>query len=277
MYLGCHVSIAGGLVNAPLNAAALGCEVFQMFSRSPHGGWVAPLNDEIAAQFKKNAELCAQREWYIHTPYFINFPSAKNSTRYGSSAVVREELERGTILGAKYVMTHQGSYKDLGPEEGFEKMIEGLMRVFDGYHGTTELLLEISAGAGQIVGDTFEEMAAILDHKKLKKFPIGICYDTQHGFASGYDIRTPEAVDATMKKFDSIIGLERLKMFHCNDSMVPFDSHKDRHEHIGHGAIGKAGFEALLRYPKLKDKNFILETEHDKVREDLAILKAIRG
>lgn len=277
MYFGAHVSIAGGLVNAPLNAAKLGCEVFQIFSRSPHGGWVAPLNDEIAAMFRKNMELCAQRECYIHTPYFINFPSGNNRVRYGSISVVREELERGTQLGAKYVMTHSGSYKDLGAEAGFEQIVDSLVKVFDGYEGTTRLLLEISAGAGMVVGSSFENMAAILDHKKLKKFPIGICFDTQHAFASGYDLRTPEAVKATFKKFDDTIGLERLGMFHCNDSMVPFDSHKDRHQHIGEGEIGKKGFEAILSHPKLKDKNFILETEHDKVEQDLAILKKIRG
>lgn len=276
MLFGAHVSIAKGLFNAPLNAATIGCEVFQIFSRSPHGGWVAPLDEDIAKLFRKNAELCAQREWYIHTPYFINFPSGNNRVHHGSIAVVREELDRGTMLGAKYVMTHQGSYKDLGEEEGFEKMIGGLAKVFDGYTGTTELLLEMSAGAGKIVGDTFEEMAAILNHPKLKKFPIGICYDTQHTFASGYDIRTPGAVEATLKKFDNLIGLDRLKMFHCNDSKPEFGSHKDRHEHIGEGTIGRAGFEALLAHPALQNKNFILETEHDKVVQDLNVLREIR-
>lgn len=277
MLFGAHVSIAKGLFNAPLNAAALGCEVFQIFTRSPHGGWVAPLDKDIADLFKKNAELCAQREWYIHTPYFINFASANNRVRFGSIAVVREELDRGTMLGAKYVMTHQGSYKDLGEEEGFKQVIDGLTKVFAGYKGTTQLLLEISAGSGQVIGSTFEKMGKIVNHPKLKKFNIGVCYDTQHGFASGYDIRTPDTVRTTMKEFDKHIGLEKLKMFHCNDSKIALGGHVDRHEHIGDGLIGKKGFEALLAYPKLKDKNFILETEHDKVIEDLSILKDIRG
>lgn len=276
MLFGAHVSIAKGLFNAPLNAAAIGCEVFQMFTRSPHGGWVAPLDNEIAALFRQNAELCAQREWYIHTPYFINFPSANNRVRYGSISVVREELDRGTMLGAKYVMTHMGSYKDLGKEDGYQKLIDGLEKVFDGYKGTTELLLEISAGAGHIVGDTFDEIGEAIHHPKLKKFNIGVCYDTQHGFASGYDIRTPKTVDETMKKFDELIGLDKLKMFHCNDSKIELGGKKDRHEHIGDGLIGKKGFRALLTYPALKDKNFILETEHDKVVQDLKELHKIR-
>ncbi len=276
MYFGAHVSIAGGLVNAPLNAAKIGCEVFQMFSRSPHGGWVAPLNDEIAAMFKKNMELSGQRECYIHTPYFVNFPSANSRISHGTVAVVREELERGTKLGAKYVMTHMGSYKDLGEEKGFEQLVKGLVKVLTGYEGTTQLLIEISAGAGKVVGHTFEEIAQIIHHPDLKKFPLGVCFDTQHAFGSGYDLRTKEAVDATFKRFDKLIGLDKLKMFHCNDSKIELGGNKDRHEHIGEGLIGEQGFEAMVNYPALKDKNFILETEHDKVENDLALLFKFR-
>ncbi len=127
-----------------------------------------------------------------------------------------------------------------------------------------------------MIGHTFEDIAEIVHHAKLKKYNIGVCFDTQHAFGSGYDIRTPAAVKKTLDLFDKTIGLEKLKMFHCNDSKVEFNSHRDRHEHIGEGKIGKAGFEALLADKRLQNKNFILETEHDKVREDLAILKLIR-
>lgn len=276
MYFGAHVSIAGGLVNAPLNAAKIGCEVFQMFSRSPHGGWVAPLDDEIAAMFKKNMELAGQRECYIHTPYFVNFASANSRISHGTAAVVREELERGTKLGAKYVMTHMGSYKDLGEEKGFDQLVKGLVKVLTGYTGSTQLLIEISAGAGKVAGHTFEEIAQIIHHPDLKKFPLGVCFDTQHAFGSGYDLRTKEVVDATFKRFDKLIGLDKLKMFHCNDSKIELGGNKDRHEHIGEGLIGEQGFDAMVNYPPLKDKNFILETEHDKVENDLALLFKFR-
>ncbi len=277
MYFGAHVSIAGGLVNAPLNAAKLGCEVFQFFSRSPQGGFVAPLNQEIAGMFKKNAELCAQREWYIHTPYFISLASGKNSLWHGSVAVLREELERGSLLGARYVITHMGSYKDLGREAGFEKLIDGLKKVFDGYTGSSELLIEISAGSGDVIGSSFEEIEKIIHHKKLKGLKLGVCYDTQHGFASGYDIRNPVSVADTFKQFDSLVGLEKLKLFHCNDSKIELGGHKDRHEHFGDGLIGKAGFTALLSHKSFANTNFIAETEHDKVEADLDLLKKIRS
>ena len=281
MYFGAHVSIAGGVFNAPLNAAALGCEVFQMFTRSPQGGSVPELTPNIAALFRRNMELTGQRECYIHTPYFINFASANNHIYCGSISVVRQELERSSLLGARYVMAHLGSYKDLGQKEGFVKVVAGLAETLKGYRGEAELLIEISAGAGAVIGDTFEEIAEIIHHPKLsapggKKHPVGVCFDTAHAFTSGYDLRTPEAVAATFKKFDQTIGLKRLKMFHCNDSEARFNEHKDRHAHIGHGYIGEVGFRALLTHPAIQNLNFICETEHDKIKDDLTLLKKIR-
>lgn len=276
MLFGAHVSIAGGLPNAPQNAAKIGCEVFQMFSRSPQGGYVAPLDEKIAAQFKTNCREANQAEWYIHTPYFINFASANNRIKHGSISVVRQELERGSMLGARYVMTHLGSYAALGHEQGFPQLIEGLAQVMKGYKGGTELLLEISAGAGSVIGDTFEEMAETIHHKTLVKYPIGICYDTQHAFASGYDVRSLAAVKATLQQFNKTIGLDRLKLFHCNDSKIEFGGRKDRHEHIGQGHIGIEGFKNLFSDKRLKKINFVLETEHDQIVEDLKIVKRLR-
>lgn len=277
MYFGAHVSIAGGLPNAPLNAAEIGCEVFQMFTRSPQGGWVAPLNEKIAAEFKANCKKAKQKEWVIHAPYFINFASANPRIKHASITVIREELERGSMLGAAYLMAHLGSYKDLGEEKGFIQLVDGLVEMLKGYKGATQFLIEISAGAGAIIGDSFAEIGAILHHPKLKKYNVGVCYDTQHGFASGYDVRTPATVAETLEKFDKEIGLENLKMFHCNDSKTEFNSHKDRHDHIGDGQIGLNGFKALVGNKKLAKINFYLETEHDKVVKDLNILKKIRG
>lgn len=277
MLFGAHVSIAGGIVNAPENAANIGCEVFQMFTRSPQGGFVSPLTEGIISEFKGSCAYFGQKEWYVHTPYFINFASAIDRIRFGSIKVVREELERASSLGAKYLMTHLGSYKDLGHDLGLAQVAQGLEQMLKGYKGETQFLIEISAGAGEIIGDSFEEIAEIINHIRLKKYDIGVCYDTQHGFASGYDIRTPEAVAKTWERFDKIIGLKKLKLSHCNDSLTELGSRRDRHAHIGDGLIGRAGFEALLKNKAMGKINFILETEHDKVEEDLKILKNIRG
>lgn len=277
MLFGAHVSIAGGLINAPKNAADIGCEVFQIFTRSPQGGYIAPLDKNIAAEFKSLCKKYNQKEWVVHTPYFINFASANPRIFNASITVVHQELERASMLGAKYLMTHLGSYKDLGHDAGLKQLVEGLNKMLSGYKGETQFLIEISAGAGEIVGDTFEEIAEIIFDKKLSKYNIGVCYDTQHGFASGYDIRNKTSVDTTLKQFDKIIGLEKLKMSHCNDSMTELASRRDRHEHIGKGKIGVEGFKALLNDKRLSKVNFILETEHEGVENDLKLLKKIRG
>lgn len=276
MLFGAHVSIAGGLWNAPTNAAAIGCEVFQIFSRPPQGGVAAPITPEVVKQFRAACEEFKQAEWYIHTPYFINFASANPRIRHGSITVVREELERGSAIGAKYVMAHLGSFKDLGQGDGMKMVKEGLAKMLDGYGGKTQFLIEIAAGSGEIIGDTFEEIAEIIGANELAQHDVGVCFDTQHALASGYDLRTRAALDDTLKQFDDTIGLERLKMSHCNDSKVELGGKRDRHEHIGEGFIGKEGFETIVTHPKLKNMNLILETPHDKVVQDLEILKSLR-
>ena len=276
MLFGAHVSIAGGVFNAPINAAKLGCEVFQMFTRSPRGGQAPELTTEIVKKFKDNCVTSKQKEWYVHTPYFINFASTNSRIKHGSIAVVRDELKRASMLGAKYLMTHLGSYKDLGEKKGFKQLVEGLAETLKDYKGTTGFLIEISAGSGKIIGDSFEEIGEIIYHPKLKQYDIGVCYDTQHGFACGYDIRNKKAVNKTLEEFDNLIGLEKLKLSHCNDSKVELNSNKDRHEHIGKGKIGTPGFTALLNDDRLTNINFVLETKHDEVEKDLQLIKKIR-
>lgn len=279
--IGCHVSIAGGLSNAPKNAADFGCETFQIFSRSPHGGPVAEITKEVVAQFKAEMDKYGFTDFVIHAPYIINFGSTNPRTFHGSISIIRNELERGTLIGAKYVMFHPGSLKDHMEDKknGLKQVKQGLTEVLKGYKGTTQLLIEISAGAGEIVGDTFEEIAELVNHLKKNKGFGGVCFDTQHAYGSGYDLRTKAAVTNTFDKFDKIIGLEFLKMSHVNDSKVELGSHKDRHEHIGEGAIGKKGFEAFLEFLKSKklDIPLILETEHDKVETDIKIIKTLRN
>ena len=275
MHFGAHVSIAGGVQNAPVNAGKIGCEVFQMFTRSPQGGPAPALTDEIRTAFAENCRVGGFEQWVVHTPYYINLCSSDGKIRGNSVRVIREELERASVLGAAYIMFHPGSAKDVGEDEGIRLAVESLKKVMDGYAGSSRLLIEISAGAGMIVGDTFEENAALLDG--LGHPDVGICFDTAHAFASGYDLRDKKSLDATLKKFDSIIGLEKLKMMHANDSKIELGGHKDRHEHIGQGFIGLDGFKAIVAHPKLKDVNLYLETEPEGVEGDLRLLKVMRN
>ncbi|OGH68106.1 MAG: hypothetical protein A3C15_03070 [Candidatus Magasanikbacteria bacterium RIFCSPHIGHO2_02_FULL_50_9b] len=273
MLIGAHVSAAGGVQNAPANAHEFGCECFQFFSRSPQGGVAPKLTPEIVAAFLDNCKKYNQREWVIHAPYYINFASDKEFLRKRSAAIIREELERGSLLKAAYLMFHPGSAAVVGRAEGIKLTIEGCRRLLDGYDGHTELLLEISAGAGAIIGDTFEEVAEILRGVGEK---MNVCFDTQHAFGSGYDLRDADAVHDTFSKFDKLIGLKRLKMSHCNDSKIELGGHKDRHEHIGDGKIGKKGFAEIVAHPKLKHVNLYCETEYDKVVGDIKIMKKLR-
>jgi deoxyribonuclease-4 len=351
--IGCHVSAAGGVFNAPGNAKALGCETFQIFTRPPMGGNAPELTDEIVEKFKFEMEkyyfttpsasrppllkgggeasafakasadkprLSASsakgrslssfsKEEYrpqggevvfvVHCPYFVNFGSKQPRIYYGSISVVAEELKRANLLGAKYVMTHLGSGKDLGQKAAVKKAKDGLVEVLKKYRGQTQFLLEIAAGAGETLGGTFEQLAELMEPLiKFKTFG-GICFDTQHAFASGYDLRDESSVRETFKAFDKVIGLKWLKMSHINDSKTELGGRIDRHEHIGDGKIGKKGIAALIRYfnnlsrpsvalgapsPLLGEGNnvafgsllLILETEHDKVKKDIKILKSVR-
>lgn len=275
------MSAAGGLWKAGPAGKELGCEVIQIFSRSPQMFATKPISEEDALGFRESMKENDIKDVYIHAPYIVNLASAKNTTRFGSVKILREELDRGTQLGAKAIMFHPGSAKEVGQEAGVEAVIKGLDRIMDGYEGTCQLLIEISAGAGAVMGDEFEEIAAFIAGAERGK-EIGVCFDTQHAFASGYDLRTKEAVDQTFADFDRIIGLDKLVASHCNDSKIEFDGHKDRHQHLGHGFIGADAFKYIVEHPKLQHIDLILETPFDgeeeagSREEDITLLKKFR-
>ena len=276
MLFGAHVSSAGGLWNAPKNAAEIGCEVLQLFSRPPQGGKPKPITEEVAEQFKEEMKKYSIQQTYIHAPYFINLASSNERIRHGSLAILREELERGSLLGCKGMMFHPGSAKDVGQEEGETLVIEGLNTILDGYEGSCQLLIEISAGAGMVMGDTFEELARFI-HQTKQGEKIGICFDTQHAFASGYDIRTREGLDGVLAQFDEKIGLKYLIASHCNDSKVDLGTHKDRHEHLGEGFMGLETFKQFIHHPKIQHLDLILETPIDEQRKkEMELLKSFR-
>jgi deoxyribonuclease IV len=285
MLIGLHVSAAGGVQNAPKNAHDLKCEVFQFFTRSPQGGPAPKLTPEIISSFKTANKQFDIPRIYVHTPYFINFASANAALRKASIAIVRQELERSASLGVTAMMTHLGSAKDIPKKQALKFVATAIKTILKGYNGSTIFLLENSAGAGQVIGDTLDELAFLLKSvfgSKLSahssKLPLGICLDTCHAFASGYDLRTKTVVDAFIKKVDKLIGLSYLKLIHANDSMANLGEKKDRHEHIGKGKIGLKGFQALAQHPKLKNVDMIVETPHDgRHISDLTTLKRFRN
>ena len=275
--IGAHVSIAGGMMNAPVRAHEEGLETFQCFTRPPQGGPAPALTDEVIVAFESAMREAGMDRFVIHAPYCINLASPEARIRHASRKVIREELDRGTILGARYVMFHPGSHKDMPLETGIAAVQKGLVEILDGYTGTTELLIEISAGAGEILGDTFEENAQMMQPVKKSHGFGGICFDTCHAFASGYDFRTTDKARAMLDQFDRTIGLSWLKLSHVQDSKVDVGGKRDRHEHIGRGFIGNAGLQALLDTPPFRSIDWILETESDDRPTDIQTLQKIRG
>src|SRR3989344_5160382 len=211
MNIGCHVSIVKGIENAPELAHKLGCEAMQIFTSSPQGGPFSEISEETTKGFKENCQKFGIKNVYVHTPYFINLASKNNRIYYGSISSIRKEMERASQLGAKYVMTHLGSAKDLGEEESIKKTTEGLKKIFEDYNGATQLLIENSAGAGQIIGSDFGQIGEILKAVKSSSL-AGVCLDTQHSFASGYDWK--DNFEENLKKIDSAIGLKNIKLIH---------------------------------------------------------------
>ena len=265
MKIGCHISIAGGIQNAPERAHDLGCEVMQIFTRSPRGGKAPELTKEIVKEFKI-------LNTFVHTPYYINFDSLENRIRYASVSVARDELERGSLIGARYVMTHLGSAKGMTHDESIQKVIEMLKKTLENYSGKTKLILENSAGAGEIIGSSLKDLKTIIDGVASESI-VGICLDTQHSFASGYDWSD---FKKTLGRIDQELGVKNIKLIHANDSLTELDSKRDRHAHIGEGKIGKKAFKNIVTFAQKNNIDMLLETEHDKVKSDIEILKSFR-
>lgn len=272
MNIGCHVPISKGLDKTPEAAAKLGCEIMQIFTHSPQGGPIADIGEEVSQNFKNSVKKCGIKSVYIHAPYYINLASKDNRIYNNSVLVIRKNLERASLLGAKYLMTHLGSAGDMNEKELLERLKESFAKIFDKYNGSTKLLIENSAGAGKIIGSDFALISKIL---KIIPTIDGICLDTQHSFASGYDWK--DNFNNCVKGLGEEIGLENIKLIHGNDSLTDFNSHKDRHAHVGLGQIGLDGFKKIVAFAKKNNIDIICETAYPGLIEDIIILKKIRG
>ncbi|MGH9358642.1 MAG: deoxyribonuclease IV [Terriglobia bacterium] len=276
MRVGAHTSIAGGVENAAHHAKKIGCDTFQMFSANPRG-WRTL--DPSAGQCERFREV---RSGYklapavIHDNYLINLASADATIREGSIAAFRRELVRAVALGVEFLVTHPGSAKGTTPSQAIACCIESLGKAADGLRldGLT-ILIENTAGQGSVIGRTFEEVAEIVE-KAGRSLPMGACIDTAHCFAAGYPIHTTEGLKQVVNGIDSTIGLKNIRVIHANDSKSAFESHVDRHEHIGKGQIGAEAFARIVRHPKLKSIPFICETPVDKPGDDLRNIQMMR-
>ena len=268
--IGIHTSIAGDITNALETAHDLGANTLQIFSSSPRM-WMrgaARISEADARRFRERRRELGLGPLVIHDNYLINLGSANPVLRARSVQAFHQELLRALVLGADYLVAHPGSYgQDHGLDRAIAAIAQGLKQAARGLKlGELRILLENTAGQGTSVGSRFEELKCILD--ACPDLPMGICLDTAHLLASGWDIRSAEGLDSTLQAFEGMIGLGRVAVVHANDSKTPLGSRVDRHEHIGKGKIGFAAFGRILNHPLLSGRAFIAETPIDKPGDD---------
>jgi deoxyribonuclease-4 len=277
--LGAHESIAGGMHKALERADSVGCDAVQLFVK-PNRSWAVPvLADEQVALFRSKAEMLDIWPLVGHTSYLLNLCSPQDDLWQRSIDTLVIELERCEALGVPWLVLHPGAHVGTGEEVGLARMARALGEVHAATAGfQTQILLETTAGQGTKLGYRFEHLAWLLNHAPGGE-RLGICLDTCHVFAAGYELRTLEGYAATMDAFDSVIGLERLKALHLNDSRGALGSRKDRHEHIGKGHIGLQGFRHVVSDPRLAGLPGLLETPKSddlhEDRENLALLRSL--
>jgi len=274
--VGVHVSIAGGLDKAVDRAKDRGCDVFQIFSSNPRGWKTRPISVEEAESFAVRFKESGLDLAVDHMPYLPNLASSKQDVYAKSVQALANELGRCQMLGIPYLVTHMGSHLGAGREKGIERIVDALETAFYSVKNEAVLLLENTAGTKNSMGGSFQDIAEILDSLGTRRARLGVCLDTCHLFAAGYELRTQEGLAETLDEFQSSIGMERLKLLHLNDCRGDLGSHLDRHEHIGLGLIGETGFRAILNHPALCRMPMILETPVDSRRDDLGNLMTIR-
>lgn len=258
MRIGIHCRVSGGYAAAVEHARSIGCTAIQIFSSNPRSYRPARIDRpalEAFAALRKEADLdpCV-----IHTPYLINLASDDEKIYNGSITLLAADLAVAAAGDIRYVNTHLGSYGKRDRNEGFAQICRALEHVLASTAPGVVLVLENSAGAGSLAGGTIEELGRII--KTLDHPQLGVCLDTAHAWAAGYQIDTKAGVDAFIAQAEEHIGLDRVHMFHFNDTEVPLGGSRDRHHHIGEGLIGFEGFRSLLAHPELREKTAILET-----------------
>jgi deoxyribonuclease-4 len=282
MRLGAHESIAGGLVNAFDRGQTATCDSIQIFTKSNRQWKARPLEDEEVAAWRER--MHAEEESggifpvVAHTSYLINVGSPKEETWEKSYNALKIEVERCEMLGIPYLALHPGSHLKAGEEAGLANIARALSQLHAETAGfETMVCLEHMAGQGTNMGTTFEQLAWLLEHTDQGE-RLGICLDSCHLYAAGYDVRTPEGYARTMEDFQRIVGLERLKIVHLNDSMHELGSQRDRHAHIGEGTIGLEGFRNFVNDPRLAGLPGLLETDKsDDLHEDIENLERLRS
>ena len=273
--LGLHVSISGTIDRAVDRARELSCDTFQMFTRNPRGWKFKKLDPDEVVLFRRKNESDSLTPVVSHMPYLPNLSSPKKGMYNKSVKSLSAELGRCGQLGIQYVVTHLGSHMGKGADLGLERLTGAINQALTENANDVVLLLENTAGTKNSMGSTFEDIKRILNGVDAKS-RVGVCFDTAHAYAAGYDLHSPRGVDDTFKRFDAQLGLRLLKLIHLNDSMFGLGSGRDRHEHIGMGYIGETGFRALFKQEAVKGLPFVMETPIDERRDEVGNMRKAR-
>ncbi|KYC51989.1 MAG: endonuclease IV [Candidatus Methanofastidiosum methylothiophilum] len=262
--IGFHVSVAQGFLNIFENAKVLGANCCQIFTHSPRSWAFNIVSEDVGNLFKDLYQKEDIKPVIVHDSYLPNLASIDPIMKDKSIDSIKKEFISCNRLGLEFLNIHPGAHKEQSKEKGLLEICESLNSVKD-YVGKVTLLFENTSGSGSVMGSTFEELKFLLENTD---FNCGITLDTCHLFTSGYDISNREALENTVSSFDKIVGLENLKLIHLNDSQGELNSKKDRHEHIGLGKIGPAGFKAIVNHDYLKNIPMIMETPVNEKRGD---------
>ena len=278
--LGVHTGISGGLYRSIREALVKGCRTLQIFSRNPRGWSARPFTAVEIRQFRIEHEKSGLTPLIIHSSYLINLAVREGEIRSKSIAAFRDEIERGLAIGANYLVVHPGSARATSKDEAIlncasalSESVSGLEDLF--WKSGLQILIENTAGQGYQIGRSFEQVQDIIDLRK--DLPMGMCLDTAHSFAAGYDWRDENAASRALSSLSATVGLNNVKVIHFNDSKSGFNSGVDRHWHIGKGEIGSAGLAHIINHPKLRQLPYILETPQVDHDDDIINLAAARS
>lgn len=276
MRLGFHVSISGGFSKAVERASEIGCTCMQMFGRNPRGWSVKPLDPQDVADFKRMRRSLDIGPVFVHANYLINLASAKQDLYEKSIEQFIVDLERTEALSAEYLVTHLGSASGQTLAWMIERVASALNTAARYHKPKATILLENTAGEKGDIGFELEQIREVMSALD-DRTNVGLCYDTCHGFAAGYDIRTLAGIDALAGSIDSTVGLKALKGIHLNDCLRDFNSHVDRHWHIGEGTIGEEGFRLFLNHPAFRDVPKIMETPKENEEDDPRNMRKVKS